>query len=75
MTNDVTKTRIELYSLEMLKFAKYLHTWGEAGTVESGKDGKLGDPGITIMMVGYVNHHEGDVYRRTNLETGRITET
>ena len=26
------------------------------------------------MMVGYANHHKGDVYRMLNLETGRITE-
>ena len=26
------------------------------------------------MLVGYPNHHEGDVYWMLNLETGRITE-
>ena len=28
-----------------------------------------------MMMVGYANHHEGDVYRMLNLETGRVMET
>ena len=56
--------------MQMPKFAKYLCTWGEAGKVKSGKDGKLGDRGITMMMVGYATHHEGDMYRVLNLETG-----
>ena len=53
----------------MPKFTKYLHTCGEDRTVKSGKDGKLGNRGINMMMVGYVNHHEGDMYRMLNLET------
>jgi len=61
--------------MQVPKFAKYLRTWGEAGTVKSGKVGKLGNRGITMMMVGYANYHEGDVYRMFNLETGRVTET
>ena len=72
---DVTKTRVEHYGMQVPKFAKYLRTWGEAGTVKSGKVGKLGNRGITMMMVGYANYHEGDVYRMLNLETGRVTET
>ena len=66
--DDVTKTRIEHYGMQMPKFAKNLRTWGEAGTVKSGKDGKLGDRRITMMMVGYTKHHEGD--GMLNLETG-----
>ena len=54
----------------MPKLAKHLRTWGEAGIVQSGKDNKLGDQRITMMMVGYVNHHEEDVYWILNLETG-----
>ena len=57
-----------------LKFAKYLYTCGEAETVKSKKYGKLGDRGITIMMVGYMHNHEGDVHWMLNVETGRITE-
>jgi hypothetical protein len=73
--DDVTKTRVEWYGKAIPKFAKHLRTWGEAGTVKSGKDGKLGDRGITMIMVGYANHHDGDVYRMLNLDTYRITET
>ena len=73
--NGVTKTCIEWYGKSVPKFAKNLRTWGEAGTVKSGKDGKLGDRGITMLMVCYANHHNGDVYRMLNLDTGRITET
>ena len=72
---DVTKTRIEHYGMQVPKFAKYLRPWGKAGMVKSRKDGKLGDRGITMMMVGYANYHEGDVYRMLNLETGQVTKT
>ena len=73
--NDLTKTCIEHHDMQMPKFTKYLRTWGEAVTVKSGKDGKLCDRGITTMVVGHVDHHEEDVYRMLNLETGQITET
>ena len=73
--DHMTKTQIEHFVMQIPKFAKYLHTWGEAGRVKSGKDGKLGDRGITMIMVGYANHHECDVYQMLNLGTGRITET
>jgi hypothetical protein len=40
--NKVKKTRIEHYGLPLPKFAKYLRTWGEAGIMKTGKDGKSG---------------------------------
>ena len=35
--NDMTKTRIAHFGMEMPKFTKYLHTWGEAGILKSGE--------------------------------------
>jgi hypothetical protein len=31
----IKKTRIEHYGLPLLRFAQYLHTWGEARTVKT----------------------------------------
>jgi hypothetical protein len=68
-------TQIKHYGKPIPKFARYLRTWGEAGTVKIGKDGKTGDRGATMIMVGYANNHVGDVFRMLNFNTGRITET
>lgn len=73
--NGVVKTRIEHYGSEIPHFAKHLHTWGEAGTVKTGKDGKVGDRGVTCMLIGYANDHEGNVFRMFNPNTNRVTET
>ncbi len=37
----VTKTSIEHFGYELPKFAHFLHTCGEAGTIKTGKVGKL----------------------------------
>ena len=47
--------------------------WGEAGTVKTGKDGKLGDRGVTMIFVGFANKHGPDVYRMLNPHTRRTT--
>ncbi len=59
----VKKNRIEHYSLPLPNFTRYLRTWGEAGTIKTGKDGKIGDQGVTGMFVGYASNHEGNCYR------------
>ena len=41
--------------------AKIKKTWGEAGTVKTGKDGKLGDRGVTMIFVGFANKHGPDM--------------
>jgi hypothetical protein len=38
--NKVKKIRIEHYELPLPKFTQYLCTWGEAGIIKTGKDGK-----------------------------------
>ncbi len=49
---------------------KYLRTFGEAGIIKNGKDGKAGDRGITIVFVGY-DEHAGNCYIMYNLVTLR----
>ena len=57
--NGVTKTRYEHAGFEIPKFVKYQRTFGEAGIVKNGKDGKVGDRGITMVFVGYADGHAG----------------
>ena len=67
MTLDgVTKSRVEHYCGKVPRFASYLKTFGEAGTVTIGKDGKVGSRGVTIFFVGYADKHGGDCYRMFN---------
>jgi hypothetical protein len=61
--NGITKTRYEHAGFEIPKFVKYLRTFGEAGIVKNGKDGKVGDRGITMLFVGYADEHAGNCYR------------
>ena len=69
----VKKTRLEHYGMEIPAWSKNLKTWGEAGTVKTGKDGKLGDRGVTMIFVGFANKHGPDVYRMLNPHTRRTT--
>jgi len=64
--NGVTKTRHEHAGFEISKFIKYLRTFGEAGIIKNGKDGKVGDRGITMVFVGYADEHAGNYYRMYN---------
>ncbi len=54
---------------------KYLRTFGEAGIVKIGKDGKVGDRGITMVFVGYADKHAGYCYRMYNPVTSRVSVT
>ena len=49
---SVKKIRQEHYGMEDPAWSKKLKTWGEAGTVKTGKYGKLGDRGVTMIFVG-----------------------
>ena len=49
--------------------------WGEAGVVREGKDGKTGDRGIKMMVVGYPNNRESDCKRMYNPQTKRVVVT
>jgi hypothetical protein len=57
------------------KFLKYLRTLSEAGIVKNGKDGKVGDRGITMVFVGYADEHAGNCYRMYYSVTSRVNVT
>jgi hypothetical protein len=76
--NGITKTRNEHWTDKgNPAFAKYLHTWGEAGTVilKSKMTPKAKDRGVQCMFVRYALDHPGDTYRMWNPQTGGIHET
>jgi hypothetical protein len=73
--NKVKKTRIERYGLPLPNFNWYLCTWGEAGIIKTGKDGKVGDRGVTGMFVGYTSNHKDNCYRMWNPNTKKISKT
>lgn len=52
-----------------------LRTWGEAGVVKEGKDGKTGDRGVTVVFVGYPGNRTNDCYRFWNPSTNRVIES
>ena len=58
--NGVKKTQVEHYANILPRWVKHMRTFGKAGTVRTGKDGKIGDRGVTMMMVGYADDHEGN---------------
>jgi len=70
-----TKTRYEHAGYEIPKFVKYLRTFGEAVIVKNGKDGEVGDRGITMVFVGYAVGHAGNCYRMYNPVTSRVSVT
>ncbi len=57
------------------KWASQLRTWGEAGVVKEGKDGKTGDRGVKMMFVGYPSNRESDSKRMFNPDTHRVVTT
>jgi hypothetical protein len=73
--NGITKTRYKHAEFEIPKFVKHLRTFGEAGIVKNGKDGKVGDRGITMMLVGYADEHAGNCYRMYNPVTSQVNVT
>ena len=54
---------------------KHLRAFGEAGTVTIGKDGKVGNRGVTMMLLGPAGNHGGDTYRMWHEGTEKVTET
>jgi hypothetical protein len=73
--NGETKTIFEHAGIAIPSFVKHLRTFGEAGTMKKGKDGKVGDRGITMMFVGYADGHAGDCYRMYNPVTSWVCES
>ena len=73
--NGITKTRYEHAGFKIPKFVKHLRTFVEAGIVKNGKDGKVGDRGITMVFVGYADEHAGNCYRMYNPVTSQVNVT
>ena len=71
--DGVEKPRVVHWCGELPRFANYLRTWGEAGTVTLKKEGmsKLADHGVQCMFVGYALDHEGDCYCMWNPTTSQ----
>lgn len=70
-------TRYEHFGEPLPKFANFLRTWGEAGTVKTKTKTtpKLANKGAQCMFVGYADDHAGDCYRMYNPKTRKIMET
>ena len=73
--NGELKTRDEHIMGSNPNWMKNLHTWGEAGVVKLGKDGKMGDCGSTMMFVGYPASRESDSIHMWNQDTNRVVTT
>jgi hypothetical protein len=73
--DGVIKSRIENFGYGLPKFSQYLHTWGEVGTIKTGKVGKTGNQGATCMLIGYANNHEGNCYDMWNPVTNQVSKT
>ena len=67
--NGVAVTRDMHVYKENLRWSKNLRTWGEAGVVKEGKDGKTDDRGEAMMFFRYPYNHELDSVRMWNLNT------
>ncbi len=52
-----------------------MHSFGEAGVVKIGKNGKLGDRGVTCIFVNYADKHLSVCYRLYNPKSGKIIKT
>ncbi len=73
--NGETTTRYEHAGLQIPLFVKHLRTFGEAGIMKNMKDRKVGDRGITMMLVGYAEEHTGNCYRMYNPVTLQICKS
>ena len=73
--NGVNKTQIKHYANILPRLINPMRTFGEAGIVRKGKDGKVGNHGVTMMMVGYADKHEGNCYRIFNPLRNSIVES
>ena len=73
--NGISKARIEHYGQEIPSWTKQMPTFGEAGILEIGKNGKVRNPGATMMYVGHADGRAGDVHRMWNQIINKHSET
>eukprot|EP00804_Cyclotella_cryptica_P028830 CCRYP_019720-RA/>CCRYP_019720-RA protein AED:0.58 eAED:0.63 QI:0/0/0/0.5/1/1/4/0/888 len=74
---DCRQTRYKRMGLKNPKWAEpgIMRTFGEAGVVKCGKNGKLGDRGIPMVFVGCAENHSHDCYRMWYPTTRKVTES
>jgi hypothetical protein len=74
---DKALMHFQLMGLKKSKWAEpgVMRTFGEAGVVTRGENGKLGDRGIPMVFVGYAENHSHDCYRMWNPVSNKITES
>ena len=73
--NGETKTRWEHAGHGLPSWTKNLRTFGEAGAVKEGKQGKVLDRGETMMFVGYNQNHGQNSFRMYNPKSSRVVIT
>ncbi len=64
--NNQQLTRYKAADQEIPQWTKSLRSFGEAGVVKIGKNGKLGDRRVTCIFVNYANKHSSDCYQMYN---------
>ena len=69
--NGKSATRDEHVFGKNPSWSKNMKVWGTAGVVKTGKDGKTGNRGTTMMFVGYAGR-ESDSFRMWNPTTNRV---
>jgi hypothetical protein len=67
--NDVTQTRDEHMFGTLPKWAKSMRTWGEAAVIQEGKNGKTGNRGLKMMLLGYSHNHSDNCCCMSKKET------
>ena len=58
-----------------LSWAVKLQTWDEAGVVAEGTNGKSGNRGIEMMLIGYASNRESDSVRMWDPSTNGVVTT
>ncbi len=72
---DKQMTRFEAAGLGIQSWIAILKACGEAGVVETDKNYKFGDRGVTCVFVNYPYNESSDCFWMFKLKTGRIIES
>ena len=72
--NRKTATKYERFHEAKPCYAKHIRIWGEAGTVSMVKNGKVGNRGIPMIIIGYAKNHARDCYCMYNPNTRYVKE-
>ena len=67
--NGKAATRYENVHDAKPHYAKHLRLCGEAGTVSTRKNGKVGNRGTIMVFIGYAKNHTSNYYHMNNPST------